>query len=476
MTDDREHTSSMGTTLAQKTWQQHVVRRQPAGDDLLYIDLQLLHEVNTPQAFDRLRAAGRKVRRPDLNLGTEDHNTPTLALDRLITDPNGRRQSELMRANCAEFGIPLHRLGDPQQGIVHVIAPELGLVRPGMTIVCCDSHTTTLGAFGALAFGIGASQVEHVLATQTLPMRPMKDMSVTVTGTLPAGVTAKDLVLALIAEIGTAGGQGHIIEYRGEAITALSMEARMTLCNMSVEAGSRAGLIAPDETTLAYLRQRPGLPQGAEWDAEVAHWMSLRTDPDAVFDREVVIDATTLSPYVSWGTNPAQSVPLDGAVPDPAGFATAEERAAAERALAYMDLAPGTAMRDVPVDTVFIGSCTNSRIEDLRAAAGVLAGRKVADGLHLMIVPGSAQVRRQAVEEGLDRVFAEAGADFRAGAGCSMCAALNEDRLLPGQRAASTNNRNFEGRQGKGSRTHIVSPPVAAATAVAGRLASPADL
>ncbi|WP_267244245.1 3-isopropylmalate dehydratase large subunit [Streptomyces sp. PR69] len=466
----------MGSTLAQKIWASHVVRKGDAGDDLLYIDLQLLHEVNTPQAFDRLRAAGRTVRRPDLTLGTEDHNTPTIDIRRRIEDPEGRRQAELMRANCAEFGIPLHRLGDPGQGIVHVIAPELGLTRPGMTIVCCDSHTTTLGAFGALAFGIGASQVEHVLATQTLPMRPMKDLSVTVDGRLPAGVTAKDLVLALIAEIGTAGGQGHIVEYRGEAIAALSMEARMTLCNMSVEAGSRAGLIAPDQITFDYLADRPGMPAGDAWEEELAHWRTLRSDDDAVFDKEVVLDASALSPYVSWGTNPGQSVPLDGRVPAPGDFAGEASRAAAERALAYMDLRPGTAMRDIAVDTVFLGSCTNGRIEDLRAAAGVLRGRKVADGIHMLIVPGSARVRRQAEEEGLDRIFAQAGADFRAGAGCSMCAALNEDRLAPGQRAASTNNRNFEGRQGKGSRTHIVSPQVAAATAVAGRLAAPGDL
>ncbi|MEV5241383.1 3-isopropylmalate dehydratase large subunit [Streptomyces cinnamoneus] len=466
----------MGSTLAQKVWDAHVVRHGGSGEDLLYVDLQLLHEVNTPQAFDALRAAGRTVRRPGLTLGTEDHNTPTLALDRIIADPAGRRQAQLMRENCAQFGIPLHRLGDPGQGIVHVIGPELGLVRPGMTIVCCDSHTTTLGAFGALAFGIGASQVEHVLATQTLGMRPLKNMVVDIPGRLPDGVTAKDLILALIARIGTAGGQGHIVEYRGEAVDALSMEARMTLCNMTVEAGSRAGMIAPDETTFAYLAQRPGMPQGAAWEAEVAYWRSLRSDDDAVFDRSVTLDASTVSPYVSWGTNPAQAVPLDGRVPAPGDFAGEAERAAAERALSYMDLRPGTAMRDVAVDAVFLGSCTNGRIEDLRAAADVLRGRRVADGLHMMIVPGSAGVRRQAVDEGLDRVFAEAGADFRAGAGCSMCAALNEDRLRPGQRAASTNNRNFEGRQGKGSRTHIVSPPVAAATAVAGRLAAPADL
>jgi 3-isopropylmalate/(R)-2-methylmalate dehydratase large subunit len=466
----------MGLTLARKTWDAHVVRRSDTGEDLLYVDLQLLHEVNTPQAFDNLRATGRRVRRPDLTLGTEDHNTPTISAEKAIEDTAGRRQSKLMRQNCAEFGIPLHRLGDRDQGIVHVIGPELGLTRPGMTIVCCDSHTTTLGAFGAIAFGIGASQVEHVLATQTLPMRRLKDMSVTVTGRLPAGVTAKDLVLALIAKIGTAGGQGHIIEYRGEAITALSMEARMTLCNMSVEAGSRAGMVGPDDTTFEYLRARPGMPQGADWDAEVAYWRSLCTDEDAVFDKAVRLDGSTLSPYVSWGTNPGQSVPLDGRVPDPAEFTDAQERAAALRALDYMAVTPGTAMRDIAVDKVFVGSCTNGRIEDLRAVAEVLRGRRVADELHMLIVPGSMAVRRQAVDEGLDRIFAEAGADFRVAAGCSMCCGLNEDRLVSGQRAASTSNRNYEGRQGKNARTHIVSPPVAAATAVAGRLAAPADL
>ncbi|MER7409861.1 MULTISPECIES: 3-isopropylmalate dehydratase large subunit [Streptomyces] len=466
----------MGSTLAEKVWNAHVVRRGDGGEDLLYIDLHLLHEVNTPQAFDGLRAAGRAVRRPDLTLGTEDHNIPTVAVDKPIQDPVARRQSELMRANCAEFGIPLLRIGDAQQGIVHVIGPELGLTRPGMTVVCCDSHTTTQGAFGALALGIGTSQVEHVLATQTLAMRRPRDMAVTVDGVLRPGVTAKDLVLALIAEIGTAGGQGHIVEYRGTAVDALSMEGRMTLCNMTVEAGSRAGMIAPDATTLEYLAGRPGMPRGAAWEAEAARWRALAGDPDAVFDREVVLDGAAVRPFASWGTNPAQSVPLDGAVPDPDGFATASERAAARRALEYMALAPGTAMRDVPVDAVFVGSCTNGRIEDLRAVAEVLDDRRVAAGVRMMIVPGSAAVRRQAVAEGLAEVFDRAGADFRAGAGCSMCAALNEDRLRPGERAASTNNRNFEGRQGRGSRTHIVSPAVAAATAVSGRLAAPDDL
>jgi len=467
----------MGSTLASKVWDAHMVRRGGAGqDDLLYVDLHLLHEVNTPQAFDDLRAAGRVVRRPDLTLGTEDHNTPTTSVDEVIADPAGRRQSMLMRRNCAEFGIPLHRLGDPGQGIVHVIGPELGLVRPGMTIVCCDSHTTTLGAFGAIAFGIGTSQVEHVLATQTLPIRRPKDMAVTVGGRLPDGVSAKDLVLALIARIGTAGGQGHVIEYRGDTIAGLSMEARMTLCNMSVEAGSRAGMVAPDDTTYEYLRTRPGMPDGAAWDAEVAYWRTLRSDLDAAFDKEITLDAGALQPWATWGTNPGQSIPLDGRVPAADDFTDPQERAAAERALAYMDLRPGTAMRDIAVSSVFLGSCTNGRIEDLRSAAAVLVNRRVADGVHMLVVPGSAAVRRQAVAEGLDRVFAAAGADFRPAAGCSMCCALNEDRLRPGQRAASTSNRNFEGRQGKGGRTHLVSPQVAAATAVVGKLAAPADL
>ncbi|WP_399931107.1 3-isopropylmalate dehydratase large subunit [Streptomyces kanamyceticus] len=466
----------MGLTLAQKIWNAHVVRPMDSDSDLLYVDMQLLHEVNTPQAFDDLRAAGRRVRRPDLNVGTEDHNTPTVAIDKVIRDPAGRRQTTMMRQNCEEFGIPLHRLGDDTQGIVHVIGPELGLCRPGMTIVCCDSHTTTLGAFGALAFGIGTAQVEHVLATQTLVSKRPRDMAVNITGHLRPGVTAKDLVLALIAQIGTGGGQGHVIEYRGEALRDLSMEARMTLCNMSVEAGSKAGLIAPDKMVYGYLKSCPGMPQSADWEREVAHWETLRSDDDAVFDKEVTIDASTVLPHVSWGTNPGQSVALDGRVPSPLDFDDPTERVAAERALAYMELKPGMAMRDISVDTVFIGSCTNGRIEDLRAAATVLRDRKVARDVHLMIVPGSAKVRMQAIAEGLDEVFREAGADFRPAAGCSLCAALNEDRLRPGQRAASTSNRNFEGRQGKGSRTHLVSPPVAAATAVAGRLALPTDL
>ncbi|MEO6502209.1 MAG: 3-isopropylmalate dehydratase large subunit [Jatrophihabitantaceae bacterium] len=457
-----------GTTLAEKVWQSHVVRHGSGGEDLLYIDMHLLHEVNTPQAFDGLRAAGRTVRRPDLTVGTEDHSTPTIAIDRADPDTGRRMQRTLMRQNCDEFGIVFHRLGHSGQGIYAVIAPELGLVQPGMTIVCCDSHTTTLGAFGALSFGIGTSQVEHVLATQTLPMRRPRDMAITVTGSLPVGVTAKDLVLALIARFGTAAGQAHIVEYRGEAIAQLSMEARMTLCNMSVEMGSPAGLIAPDQVTLDYL-DHPSAD-------EVAYWQTLRSDPDAVFDKEITIDASDLSPYVSWGTNPGQSVPLHASVPHPDSFPDVVQRSAAERALEYMDLRPGTPMREVPIDVVFLGSCTNGRIEDLRAAARVLQGRRVNDGVQMVIVPGSMRVRAQAVAEGLDRVFLDAGAQFRAAAGCSMCVSLGEDRLSAGTRSASTSNRNFEGRQGPGARTHLVSPPVAAATAVLGRLAAPAEL
>jgi 3-isopropylmalate/(R)-2-methylmalate dehydratase large subunit len=466
--------SAQPKTLADKVWDSHVVRQATGEPDLLYVDLHLLHELNTPVAFDLLRESGRTVRRPELTLGTEDHNTPTTDITKVIEDRAARHQVELMRSNCEQFGIQLHRLGDERQGIVHVIAPELGLAQPGMTIVCCDSHTTTQGAFGALAFGIGTSQVAHVLATQTLPMGRMKNMRVTVNGSLSVGVSAKDLVLALINEVGTAGGQGHVIEYCGPAIEELSMAGRMTVCNMSVEAGARAGMIAPDETTFAYLRGRPHAPSGADWEVELAHWRGLRTDPGAVFDREVVFDASSLSHFVTWGTNPAQSVRLDGVVPDPADLDGAA-RKAARRALDYMDLTPGTVMRDIGIDAVFIGSCTNGRIEDLRAAAAVLEGRAVADGVEVVLVPGSESVRRQAIDEGLDRVFEKAGVALRY-SGCSMCAAVNEDRLRPGQRAASTNNRNFEGRQGKGSRTHVVSPAVAAATAVAGRLCSPEDL
>jgi 3-isopropylmalate/(R)-2-methylmalate dehydratase large subunit len=466
----------VGRTLAEKVWDAHVVREGAAGEpDLLYIDLHLVHEVTSPQAFDGLRLAGRAVRRPDLTLATEDHNTPTVDIDKPIADPVSRTQIETLRKNCAEFGIRLHPLGDIEQGIVHVVGPQLGLTQPGLTVVCGDSHTSTHGAFGALAFGIGTSEVEHVLATQTLPLARPRTMAITLEGELPEGTTAKDVILAVIARIGTGGGQGYVLEYRGEAIRNLSMEARMTICNMSIEAGARAGMIAPDETTFAYLQGRPHAPQGADWDAAVESWRTLRTDDDAVFDAEVVLDATAIGPFVTWGTNPGQGLPLSASVPDPAGIADAGARAAAERALAYMDLSPGTPLRDVAVDTVFIGSCTNGRIEDLRAAASVVQGRRKADGVRVLVVPGSARVRLQAEAEGLDKVFADFGAEWRQ-AGCSMCLGMNPDQLAPGERSASTSNRNFEGRQGKGGRTHLVSPLVAAATAVRGTLSSPADL
>jgi 3-isopropylmalate/(R)-2-methylmalate dehydratase large subunit len=462
-------------TLAEKVWDAHVVHRAEGEPDLLYVDLHLVHEVTSAQAFDGLRLAGRPVRRPDLTIATEDHNVPTVDIDQPIADPVSRIQVETLRRNCAEFGVPLYQLGHREQGIVHVVGPQLGLTQPGVTVVCGDSHTSTHGAFGALAFGIGTSEVEHVLATQTLPLEPFKTLAVTIDGTLAEGVTAKDVILAVIAEIGTAGGQGYVIEYRGEAIRALSMEARMTICNMSIEAGARAGMIAPDETTFAYLKGRPRAPQGELWEQAVSAWRELRTDDDATFDHEVVLDAGDLAPFVTWGTNPAQGVPLSGSVPDPASFTDEHQRSAAERALVYMDLKPGTALRDIAVDTVFVGSCTNGRIEDLRAAAEVLRGRRVADGVRVLVVPGSDRVRLAAEDEGLDVVFKEAGADWRH-AGCSMCLGMNPDQLAPGERSASTSNRNFEGRQGKGGRTHLVSPLVAAATAVVGRFASPADL
>ena len=465
----------MSSTLAEKLWESHLVRREPGEPDLLYVDLHLVHEVTSPQAFDGLRLAGRRVRRPDLTLATEDHNVPTAGIDQPIADPVSAIQVETLRRNCAEFGVRLYPMGDREQGIVHVIGPQLGLTQPGMTIVCGDSHTSTHGAFGALAFGIGTSEVEHVLATQTLPLRPLKTMAVTVTGQLPAGVTAKDVILALISRIGTGGGQGHTVEYRGPAVEAMSMEARMTVCNMSIEAGARAGMVAPDETTFGYLKGRPHAPSGSAWDDALAHWRTLRSDPDAVFDREVVLDAATLTPYVTWGTNPSQGGPLGGVVPDPASFADPGQRAAAEKALAYMGLAAGTRLRDIRVETVFLGSCTNGRLEDLRAAAAVIQGRRVADGVRMLVVPGSMRVKEQAELEGLHEVFTAAGAQWRS-AGCSMCLGMNPDQLRPGERSASTSNRNFEGRQGRGGRTHLVSPPVAAATAVAGRLASPDDL
>jgi 3-isopropylmalate/(R)-2-methylmalate dehydratase large subunit len=462
-------------TLSEKIWDQHLVAAGEGQPDLLYIDLHLVHEVTSPQAFDGLRLAGRTVRRPDLTVATEDHNVPTADIDQPIADPISRKQVEVLRANCAEFGITEYPMGDPGQGIVHVIGPEQGLTQPGMTIVCGDSHTSTHGAFGALAFGIGTSEVEHVLATQTLPQQRPGTMAITVDGDLPAGVTAKDIILAVIGRIGTGGGIGSVIEYRGSAIRALSMEGRMTVCNMSIEAGAKAGLIAPDDTTFAYLDGLTHAPAGAAWEEALDAWRALPTDEGAVFDKEVVFDATTLEPYVSWGTNPAQVVAISQAVPDPDAFADANARESASRALEYMGLTAGTPIREVPVDTVFIGSCTNSRIEDLRAAAAVADGRTVRSGLRAMVVPGSFQVKRQAEREGLDAVFRAAGFDWRE-PGCSMCLAMNPDKLAVGERAASTSNRNFEGRQGRGGRTHLVSPEVAAATAIAGTFATPADL
>ncbi|MBV9869370.1 MAG: 3-isopropylmalate dehydratase large subunit [Frankiaceae bacterium] len=456
----------MGRTLAEKVWDAHLVRSTDNEPDLLYIDLHLVHEVTSPQAFDGLRAAGRKVRRPDLTIATEDHNVPTTAGP--ITDIVSRTQVEALRTNCEEFGVRLHPMGDASQGIVHVIGPQLGLTQPGMTVVCGDSHTSTHGAFGALAFGIGTSEVEHVLATQSLPLQRPKTMAIEVEGALPPGVTAKDLILGIITQIGTGGGQGYVIEYRGEAIRALSMEGRMTVCNMSIEAGARAGMIAPDETTFAYLENRPHAPKGADWVEAVQYWRSLATDDDASFDKVVTVDATALSPWVTWGTNPGQGAPLSAAVPQPRDGAD-------ERALEYMNLTAGTPLRDIAVDTVFVGSCTNGRLEDLRAVADVLRGRQVADSVRVLIVPGSVEVKEQAEAEGLDEVFTAAGAEWR-GAGCSMCLAMNPDKLAPGERSASTSNRNFEGRQGPGGRTHLVSPAVAAATAVTGRLTAPADL
>jgi 3-isopropylmalate/(R)-2-methylmalate dehydratase large subunit len=475
----------MGRTLAAKVWDDHVVRRGSRGrdgdgaePDLLYIDLHLVHEVTSPQAFDGLRLAGRRVRRPDLTIATEDHNVPTTDIERPIADEVSRIQVETLRRNCAEFGVRLHPMGDLEQGIVHVVGPQLGLTQPGMTIVCGDSHTSTHGAFGALAFGIGTSEVEHVLATQTLPLPPFKTMAVTVRsrdGTLPTDVTSKDIILALIAQIGTGGGAGYVLEYRGNVIERLSMEARMTICNMSIEAGARAGMIAPDATTYAYLAGRPHAPRGAQWDAAMRYWTQLRTDDDAAFDAQVHIDADALGPFVTWGTNPSQGLPLSGRVPDPDQLSDESERLAAHKALCYMDLQPGTPLRDIAVDAVFLGSCTNGRIEDLRAAAAVLAGRRVHEGVRMLVVPGSMRVRAQAEAEGLHEVFTAAGAQWRT-AGCSMCLGMNPDQLAPGERCASTSNRNFEGRQGEGGRTHLVSPLVAAATAVRGTLSSPADL
>jgi 3-isopropylmalate/(R)-2-methylmalate dehydratase large subunit len=463
-------------TLAEKVWDDHLVVKGENGEpDLLYIDLHLVHEVTSPQAFDGLRAEGRPLRRLDLTIATEDHNTPTLDIDKPIADLTSRTQIETLRRNAEEFGVRLHSLGDEEQGIVHVVGPQLGLTMPGITVVCGDSHTSTHGAFGAMAFGIGTSEVEHVMATQTLPLTPFKTMAITVEGTLRPGVTAKDIILAVIAKIGTGGGQGYVLEYRGSAIRALSMEGRMTICNMSIEAGARAGMVAPDETTFAYLEGRPHAPRGPDWEDAVAYWRTLPSDEGAVYDAEVYLDADELEPFVTWGTNPGQGVSLSDVVPSPEDYADPNDRAAAERALEYMDLQPGTPLKDVAVDAVFMGSCTNSRIEDLRAFASIVKGRTKAEGVRVMVVPGSARVRLEAEAEGLDKIFTDFGAEWRF-AGCSMCLGMNPDQLAPGERCASTSNRNFEGRQGKGGRTHLVSPLVAAATAVRGTLSSPGDL
>ena len=467
----------MGSTLAEKVWADHLVRKGDDGaPDLLYIDLMLMHEVTSPQAFEGLRLAGRKPRHVDQLIATEDHNTPTVDIDRPNPDETSATQLSTLERNCKEFGVRLHPLGDADQGIVHAFAPILGLTQPGMTIVCGDSHTSTHGAFGALAFGIGTSEVEHVMATQTLSLKPFKTMAVNVEGELPEGVTAKDIILAIIAKIGTGGGQGHVIEYRGEAIRKLSMDARMTICNMSIEAGARAGMIAPDEVTFEYLKGRPHAPEGELWDKAVEYWKTLKTDDDAVFDKEVTLNAADLQPYVTWGTNPGQGAPITAAVPVPERIADETARNAAASALAYMGLEPGTPIKDIPVDTVFIGSCTNGRIEDLRQAAAIMKGRHKAESIHrVLVVPASSRVRLQAEQEGLDRIFKDFGAEWR-NAGCSMCLGMNPDKLVPGERCVSTSNRNFEGRQGKGGRTHLASPAVAAATAIRGTISCPADL
>ena len=463
-------------TLAEKVWDSHVVVPGENGKpDLLYIDLHLVHEVSSPQAFEGLRIENRPLRRLDLTIATEDHNTPTENIFSTIADITSRTQIETLRRNAAEFGMRIHPLGDKEQGIVHVVGPQLGLTMPGLTVVCGDSHTSTHGAFGALAFGIGTSEVEHVMATQTLPLARFKTMAINVEGTLKPGVTAKDIILAVIAQIGTGGGQGYVLEYRGSAIRSLSMEGRMTICNMSIEAGARAGMVAPDETTFEYVKGRPHAPTGQDWDEAVAYWKTLPTDEGAVFDQEIYINADELEPFVTWGTNPGQGIPLSQAVPSPDDFEDENEKAAAARALEYMNLTAGTPMKDIPVDVVFLGSCTNSRIEDLRAAANIIRGRTISPGVRMMVVPGSQKVRAQAEEEGLDKVFKDFGADWRF-AGCSMCLGMNPDQLAPGERCASTSNRNFEGRQGKDGRTHLVSPLVAAATAVRGTLSSPSDL
>ncbi|WP_459587960.1 3-isopropylmalate dehydratase large subunit [Corynebacterium camporealensis] len=470
----------MKLTLAEKVWRDHIVTEGDAGaPDLIYIDFQLLHEVTSPQAFDGLRLSGRKMRHPEQHLATEDHNVPTVGIKTgnllEIKDEISRTQVSTLRKNCEEFGVRLHAMGDEQQGIVHTVGPQLGITQPGMTIVCGDSHTSTHGAFGSIAMGIGTSEVEHVMATQTLSLKPFKTMAIEVTGELREGVTAKDLILAIIAKIGTGGGQGHIIEYRGEAIRKMSMEARMTICNMSIEAGARAGMVAPDQTTFDYVEGREFAPKGKDWDEAVEYWKTLPTDEGAEFDTVVEIDGSALTPFVTWGTNPGQGLPLAESVPNPEDFGDENQKASVQKALEYMDLKPGTPLRDIKIDTVFVGSCTNARIEDLRAAADVVRGRSIAPDTRMMVVPSSAAVKLQAEEEGLDKVFQDFGAEWRT-AGCSMCLGMNPDQLRPGERCASTSNRNFEGRQGPGGRTHLVSPPVAAATAVTGYLSSPADL
>ncbi|MGP5341442.1 3-isopropylmalate dehydratase large subunit [Glutamicibacter arilaitensis] len=467
-------------TLAEKVWNAHVVRRgegegEARQPDLIYIDLHLLHEVTSPQAFEGLRLAGRPLRRPDLTIATEDHNTPTLDIDKPIADLTSRTQIHTLRDNCKEFGVRLHSLGDKEQGIVHVVGPQLGLTQPGMTVVCGDSHTSTHGAFGALALGIGTSEVEHVMATQSLSLKPFKTMAINVEGTLKPGATSKDIILAVIAKIGTGGGQGYVLEYRGSAIRSLSMDARMTICNMSIEAGARAGMIAPDETTFEYVKGRPHAPAGEDWDAAVEDWKQLHTDEGARFDAEVFLNADELEPFVTWGTNPGQGVSLSENVPSPEDFEDENDRKACERALNYMGLTGGTPLKDIRVDTVFLGSCTNSRMEDLRAAAQVIKGKEKDPDVRMIVVPGSARVRLEAEAEGLDQIFKDFGAEWRF-AGCSMCLGMNPDQLAEGERCASTSNRNFEGRQGKGGRTHLVSPLVAAATAIRGTLSSPSDL
>ncbi|HSJ36269.1 MAG TPA: 3-isopropylmalate dehydratase large subunit [Acidimicrobiia bacterium] len=462
-------------TLFEKIWDDHVVHAAPGEPDLLYIDLHLVHEVTSPQAFESLRLAGRRVRRPDLSLATIDHGVPTADRALGIRDPLSKKQIDTLVANCEEFGITLYGLDDPRQGIVHVIGPEQGITQPGMTIVCGDSHTATHGAFGALAFGIGTSEVEHVLATQTLPQAKPRSMSIRVDGQLGLGVTAKDVILGIIARMGTAGATGHVIEYRGSVIEGLSMEGRMTICNMSIEGGARAGLVAPDETTFAYLEGRPQAPKGADWEAALEAWQRLHTDEDAQFDIELVVDAADLEPYVSWGTNPGQTLPISASVPSPDEFDDPGERDSARRALEYMDLVPGTPLTDIRVDRVFFGSCTNARIEDLRAGAALLEGKTVAPGVSAMVVPGSGLVKMQAEDEGLDRVFKQAGFEWR-DAGCSMCLGMNPDILAPGERCASTSNRNFEGRQGAGGRTHLLSPQMAVAAAVTGHLTDVREL